>query len=114
MSSGIWTSKASAQEQAQQRREQIRLEKRLYRDLRWAAEHSSLESSDWCDLLSLHKQYGKEGYIQLEQELIPFWEACQRKQRALARAANHPKTVKATEVMAKFSTESTGAKSKTS
>lgn len=114
MSSGVWTSKATTRDHTHQQREQIRLEKRLYRDLRWAAEHSSLESSDWCDLLSLHKQYGKEGYIQLEQELIPFWEACQRKQRALIRAANHPKTLTAAEVLAKFSTESTGVINKTS
>jgi hypothetical protein len=113
MTAGAWTTKASAREAAEERKEQIRLEKRLYKDLRWAAERSSLEDSDWQDLLSLHQQYGKEGNIQLERELIPFWRTCQRKQQALARATGHPQTVTAAEILAKFSTVSTGAEIKT-
>ena len=110
MTTGAWTTKASAREAAEERREQIRLEKRLYRDLRWAVERSTLESSDWQDLLSLHQQYGKEGNIQLERELIPFWQTCQRKQQALARANGHPQTITAADILAKFSTDSTGDK----
>jgi len=113
MTTGAWTTKASAREAAEERREQMRLEKRLYRDLRWAAERSILENSDWQDLLSLHKQYGKEGILQLERELIPFWQTCQRKQQALARATGHPQTVTAADILARFSTDSTGAKIKT-
>ena len=113
MTAGAWTTKASAREAAEERREQIRLEKRLYRDLRWAAERSILESSDWADLLTLHRQYGKEGNMELERELIPFWQTCQRKQQALARATGHPQTVTAAEILASFSTESTGAETKT-
>jgi hypothetical protein len=113
MTTGAWTTKASAREAAEERREQIRLERRLYKDLRWAAERSTLESSDWQDLLNLHKQYGKEGTLQLERELIPFWQTCQRKQRALARATGHPQTITAAEILAKFSTDSTGAEIKT-
>jgi hypothetical protein len=113
MTAGAWTTKASAREAAEERREQIRLEKRLYRDLRWAAERSILEDSDWQDLLNLHKQYGKEGILQLERELIPFWQTCQRKQQALARATGHPKTITAAEILARFSTDSTGAEIKT-
>jgi hypothetical protein len=113
MTTGAWTTKASAREAAEERREQIRLEKRLYKDLRWAAERSVLEDSDWVDLLALHRQYGAEGNLRLERELIPFWNVCQRKQRALARATGHPQTVTAAEILAKFSTESTGAEIKT-
>ena len=111
MSAGAWTTKASAREAAEERREQIRLEKRLYKDLRWAAERSILETSDWHDLLNLHRQYGKEGTLQLERELIPYWQTCQRKQQALARATGHPQTVTAADILARFSTESTGAES---
>jgi len=113
MTAGAWTTKASAREAAEERREQIRLEKRLYKDLRWAAERSILEDSDWQDLLNLHQQYGREGNIQLERELIPVWRTCQRKNAALARANGHPQTVTAAEILAKFSTESTGAEIKT-
>jgi hypothetical protein len=111
MTAGAWTTKASAREAAEERREQIRLEKRLYKDLRWAAERSILEPSDWQDLLNLHKQYGKEGNLQLERELVPFWQTCQRKQQALARATGHPQTVTAAEILERFSTVSTGAES---
>ena len=112
MTTGAWTTKASAREAAEERKEQIRLEKRLYKDLRWAAERSTLEDSDWQDLISLHQQYGREGNIQLERELIPFWQTCQRKQQALARATGHPQTVTAADILARFSTVSTGAEIK--
>jgi hypothetical protein len=111
MTAGAWTTKASAREAAEERREQIRLEKRLYRDLRWAAEHSTLEDSDWVDLVALHQQFGREGNLQLERELLPFWRTCQRKQKALGRATGHPQTITAAEILAKFSTDSTGAES---
>jgi hypothetical protein len=110
MTTGAWTTKASARETAEERREQIRLEKRLYRDLRWAAEHSILEDSDWVDLLALHRQYGAEGNLRLQRELIPFWKTAQRKHQALARANGHPQTITAAEILAEFSTVSTGGR----
>jgi hypothetical protein len=110
MTTGAWTTKASAREAAEERKEQIRLEKRLYRDLRWAAEHSILEDSDWQDLLTLHQQHGREGNLQLQRELIPFWRAVQLKQQALARANGHPQTITAADILAKFSTDSTRGK----
>ena len=84
----------------EQLREQIRLEKRHYRDLRWCAEHSHLEDSDFVDLLKLHQLHGREGMLQLHQQLIPYWRMCQRKQAALRRAVGHPQTVEAGEVLA--------------
>ena len=94
----------------QEERDQIRLEKRHYSDLRWAVEHSILMDSDWTDLLSLHSQYGKEGNLQLQQKLLPFWRQAQRLNLALDRARNHPITVNAADVLAKFSTDSTPTK----
>lgn len=91
----------------QEERDQIRLEKRHYSDLRWAVEHSILMDSDWTDLLALHSQYGKEGPLRLERELLPFWQQSQKMNLALDRARNHPLTVNAADVLAKFSTDST-------
>lgn len=82
--------------------EQLRLEKRHYKDLRWAVEHSDIAASDWDDLLKLHQLHGKEGIIQLHQQLIPFWQMCQRKRAALRRAAGHPQTVDGAEVLAEL------------
>lgn len=59
-------------------REQLRLEKRHLRDLRWAIERSSVEASDWADLLALQQAHGKEGPLQLWRELVPYWRDCQR------------------------------------
>ena len=59
-------------------REQIRLEKRALRDLRYCVERSTLTSQEWRDLLSLHHAHGKEGLRQLWEDLIPYWETCQR------------------------------------
>lgn len=59
-------------------REQIRLEKRALRDLRYCVERSTLTSQDWRDLLALHHDHGKEGLRQLWEDLIPYWETCQR------------------------------------
>ena len=94
----------------QDERDQIRLEKRHYSDLRWAVEHSTLMDSDWTDLLALHSQYGKEGPLRLERELLPFWQQSRKMNLALDRARNHPLTVNAADVLAKFSTDSTIAK----
>jgi len=91
----------------QDERDQIRLEKRHYSDLRWAVEHSIMIDSDWTDLLALHSQYGKEGPLRLERELLPFWQQSQKMNLALDRARNHPLTVNAAEVLAEFSTVST-------
>ena len=59
-------------------REQVRLEKRLLRDLRYCVERSTLTTQEWRDLLALHQDYGKEGLRQLWEDLIPYWETCQR------------------------------------
>ena len=82
MSGGEWnTSRERKQLAADAReleREQVRLAKRMLRDLRWSAERSRLKESDWTDLLTLHHQYGKEGPSQLWLELIPYWSQSQR------------------------------------
>ena len=62
----------------EQEREEIRLQKRMLRDLRWAVERSTIQESDWRDLLALHQQYGKEGPLQMVAEVIPYWRDCQR------------------------------------
>jgi hypothetical protein len=59
-------------------REQLRLEKRHLRDLRWAVERSSIEATDWADLMALQSAHGKEGPLQLWRELVPYWRDCQR------------------------------------
>lgn len=59
-------------------REQVRLEKRLLRDLRYCVERSILTAQEWRDLLALHQDHGKEGLRQLWEDLIPYWETCQR------------------------------------
>jgi hypothetical protein len=59
-------------------REQVRLEKRLLRDLRYCVERSTLTAQEWRDLLSLHQDHGKEGLRQLWEDLIPYWNTCQR------------------------------------
>ena len=94
----------------QDERDQIRLEKRHYSDLRWAVEHSILMDSDWTDLLFLHKLYGKEGNLQLERELIPVWQRCQALNAAMDRARTHYLTVNAAAVLAELSTVSTTTK----
>lgn len=82
MSGGEWNTRRELKQQAADAREllreQIRLEKRLLRDLRWAVERSTVEASDWADLLQLHQQHGKEGTMQLWRELVPYWRDCQR------------------------------------
>jgi hypothetical protein len=75
---GAWTTKALQRDQREQEREQIRLEKRQLRDLRWAIERSTIEPSDWADLLALFQSHAKEGPLQLWRELIPYWRDCQR------------------------------------
>lgn len=78
MSGGEWTTKGRQREAREQEREQLRLEKRHLRDLRWAIERSTVEASDWADLLTLQQAHGKEGPLQLFRELIPYWRDCQR------------------------------------
>ena len=75
MSGGEWTTKGR---QREAEREQLRLEKRHLRDLRWAIERSTIEASDWADLLALQVAHGKEGPLQLWRELVPYWRDCQR------------------------------------
>lgn len=82
MSGGEWNTsrerKALQRDQREAEREQLRLEKRHLRDLRWAIERSTIEASDWADLLTLQQAHGKEGPLQLFRELIPYWRDCQR------------------------------------
>ena len=78
MTGGEWTTKGRQRESREAEREQLRLEKRHLRDLRWAIERSSIEASDWADLLTLQQQHGKEGPLQLFRELIPYLRDCQR------------------------------------
>jgi hypothetical protein len=74
----MFTSQRDRKDAREAEREQLRLEKRHLRDLRWAIERSSIETSDWADLLALQQAHGKEGPLQLWRELIPYWRDCQR------------------------------------
>ena len=82
MAGGEWNTtrerKQLAADARELEREQVRLARRMLRDLRWSAERSRLKESDWTDLLTLHHQYGKEGPSQLWLELIPYWSQSQR------------------------------------
>lgn len=78
MTGGEWTTRGRQKEAREAEREQLRLEKRHLRDLRWAIERSSIEASDWADLLALQATHGKEGPLQLWRELVPYWRDCQR------------------------------------
>jgi hypothetical protein len=78
MTGGEWTTHGRQREAREAEREQLRLEKRHLRDLRWAIERSSVEASDWADLLALQQAYGNEGPLQLWRELVPYWRDCQR------------------------------------
>jgi hypothetical protein len=78
MTGGEWTTKGRQREAREAEREALRLEKRHLRDLRWAVERSSIEASDWADLLTLQQAHGKEGPLQLWRELVPYWRDCQR------------------------------------
>ena len=85
MTGGEWNTsrerKALQRDQREAEREQIRLEKRQLRDLRWAIERSTVKASDWADLLTLQQAHGREGPLQLFRELIPYWRDCQRVNR---------------------------------
>lgn len=74
----MFTSQRDRKDAREAEREQLRLEKRHLRDLRWAVERSSIEASDWADLLTLQAAHGKEGPLQLWRELVPYWRDCQR------------------------------------
>lgn len=75
---GMFTSQRERKENREAERERLRLEKRHLRDLRWAIERSTIEASDWADLLALQAAHGKEGPLQLWRELVPYWRDCQR------------------------------------
>ena len=74
----MFTSQRDRKDAREQEREQLRLEKRHLRDLRWAIERSRIEPGDWADLLTLQQAHGKEGPLQLWRELVPYWRDCQR------------------------------------
>ena len=78
MTGGEWTTRGIQRENREAEREQLRLMKRHHRDLRWAVERSTLEASDWGDLLALQAELGKEGPLQLFREMVPYWRQCQR------------------------------------
>ena len=82
MSGGEWNTKRErqqlARDQREAEREQVRLEKRHLRDLRWAVERSAIVATDWADLLALQAAHGKEGPLQVWREFVPYWRACQR------------------------------------
>jgi len=78
MTGGEWTTKGRQKDAREAEREALRLEKRHLRDLRWAVERSSIEATDWADLLALQSAHGKEGPLQLWRELVPYWRDCQR------------------------------------
>ncbi len=78
MTGGQWSTKGIQREAREAEREALRLEKRHLRDLRWAVERSTIEPSDWADLIALQQAHGKEGPLQLWRELVPYWRACQR------------------------------------
>jgi hypothetical protein len=73
----MFTSQRDRADAREAEREQLRLEKRHLRDLRWAVERSSIEASDWADLLALQAAHGKEGPLQVWRELVPYWRASQ-------------------------------------
>lgn len=77
MTGGAWATSRDRRDAREQQREQIRLEKRMLRDLRWAVERSTVKESDWSDLIALQQQHGKEGPLQLFRELLPYWSQCQ-------------------------------------
>lgn len=54
-------------------REEKRIRKRFYADLRFAIDRLPLQESDWRDLISFHQEFGKEGPLQLRHSLIPSW-----------------------------------------
>jgi hypothetical protein len=74
----MFTSQRDRADAREAEREQLRLEKRHLRDLRWAVERSTIEASDWADLLALQAAHGKEGPLQLWRELVSYWRDCQR------------------------------------
>lgn len=74
---GDWQTQRDRRDAREAERERIRLEKRHLKDLRWALERSTVQASDWSDLLHLQQAHGKEGPMQLWQELIPYWSQCQ-------------------------------------
>lgn len=81
MSGGEWNTtrerKQSAADARELLREQIRLEKRQLRDLRYCAERATLTPSDWGDFVKLHQQHGKEGLREFW-DLVTYWDTCQR------------------------------------
>ena len=74
----MFTSHHDRKDAREQEREEIRLQKRMLRDLRWAVERSVIRSDDWATLLELHQLYGKEGPMQMRVEIVPYWRDCQR------------------------------------
>ena len=81
MSGGEWNTRRELKQQAADAREllreQIRLEKRQLRDLRYCAERATLTPSDWGDFVKLHNQHGREGLREFW-DLVTYWETCQR------------------------------------
>ena len=81
MAGGEWNTsrdlKQAAADARELLREQIRLEKRQLRDLRYCAERAALSPSDWGDFVKLHQQHGREGLREFW-DLVAYWDTCQR------------------------------------
>ena len=60
-------------------RELERARKRAYRDLRWSVDRYPITAREWEELLTLHQEFGKEGFRQLAHQLIPGWCLCQER-----------------------------------
>lgn len=69
--------KRSKADQREAERERKKMEKRAYRDLRWAVERVPLGENDWRELLTLHAQHGKEGGREMAHRLLPQWSLIQ-------------------------------------
>ena len=76
------TTEINRQTKAEKRaaeRELERARKRAYRDLRWSIDRYPITAQEWEQLLTLHQEFGKEGFRQLAYQLIPGWCLCQER-----------------------------------
>ena len=67
----------SKREEREFEKEKLRMEKRAYRDARWAIETIAVDEPTWDELLTLHSKHGKEGARELGAKLIPMWSVIQ-------------------------------------
>ena len=67
----------SKREEREFEKEKLRMEKRAYRDARWAIETIAVDVATWEELLTLHARHAKEGARETGAKLIPMWSAIQ-------------------------------------